>query len=263
MLKENALDFVELGRSLYDVTALFGWKEYNEKDSETGNSVLNVDGEIFVKNEIRKIITMAERLNLVVSKTVASCLLVPGALPQNDGQFGVVVDIFKNELRAQTFLFVPPHLAKFYEKTDIISDNVRERFPSASEEIVTAATSLAVGGYTACVFHSMRAAEIGLRALGSELKAKVSTTIDEADWMEIINGLSKGIAAIENLPKSTPHRSDDLQFFSEAAAQFRFFKNGWRVRVAHARASYNENQATDVLEHIRSFFEVLATRLSE
>jgi hypothetical protein len=65
------------------------------------------------------------------------------------------------------------------------------------------------------------------------------------------------------LPNSTPTKDADLHFLSEAAAQFRFFKSGWRIRVAHARATYAEPEAIEALDHVRSFFETLATRLKE
>jgi hypothetical protein len=98
---------------------------------------------------------------------------------------------------------------------------------------------------------------------GAALGAKVKGKIEDAEWAQIINGIHGSIQALENTPKDTPGKADDLQFFSESAAQFRFFKNAWRVRAAHARANYNESQAKEVLDHVRSFFETLATRLRE
>jgi hypothetical protein len=54
-----------------------------------------------------------------------------------------------------------------------------------------------------------------------------------------------------------------MQFLSEAAKEFFYFKDGWRNYVAHGRAAYDEHQALGVLEHTRSFMNHLATRLSE
>ena len=58
-------------------------------------------------------------------------------------------------------------------------------------------------------------------------------------------------------------KDEELTFYSQAAVQFRYFKDAWRVRVAHARASYEESQALTVFNHTLEFFDVLATRLSE
>ena len=112
----------------------------------------------------------------------------------------------------------------------------------------------------------MRAAEIGLRALGTELKIKIKNDkpIELAEWREILDGLSAAMRDFEMLPAITPNKDADIGLFSEACAQFRFFKNGWRICVAHARASYNEVSGEKMaLDHVRSFFETLAPRLSE
>jgi hypothetical protein len=111
----------------------------------------------------------------------------------------------------------------------------------------------------------MRAAEIGVRALGKNMNIKIKSgkPIEMAEWREILDGLNTSVRDIENLPNSTPNKDDDLLFYSEACAQFRFFKNGWRIRVAHARASYEEPQAKEAIDHVRSFFEILAPRLKE
>jgi hypothetical protein len=111
----------------------------------------------------------------------------------------------------------------------------------------------------------MRAAEIGLRALGDRLNVHIRSgkPIERAEWREILDGLKDGIEKFENLPNNTPNKDEELGTFSEACAQFRFFKNGWRIRVAHARASYTESQAKVVLDHIRPFFEALSERLDE
>jgi hypothetical protein len=118
---------------------------------------------------------------------------------------------------------------------------------------------------TACVFHAMRAAELGLRALGRyrPIKIKNGKNIEFAEWREILDGLASVVFDIENEPNTNPNKDADLLFFSEACAQFRFFKGGWRIRVMHARASYDEDEAREAIDHVRSFFEVLATRLKE
>jgi hypothetical protein len=45
--------------------------------------------------------------------------------------------------------------------------------------------------------------------------------------------------------------------------QFRYFKDGWRIRVAHTRESYDEGQAKTALDHSVSFFATLAKRFKE
>jgi hypothetical protein len=92
---------------------------------------------------------------------------------------------------------------------------------------------------------------------------KSGKPLELAEWREILDGLSTAIHGIENSPNSTPNKEENLAFYSEVCAQFRFFKNGWRVRAAHARATYTEPQAKEAIDHVRSFFEILAPRLAE
>ena len=154
---------------------------------------------------------------------------------------------------------------KYYENEYIVNDAVLLAFPTASEEMRNAGTCLAVSMHTASVFHSMRAAEIGLRSMNSAfpLTIRGSKPLELAEWREILDALSVVARDIENRPNTDQQKEPDQLFMSEASAQFRFFKNVWRVRVAHARGNYDESQARDVLTHVTSFFDVLATRLRE
>jgi hypothetical protein len=186
-------------------------------------------------------------------------------LPQTHREFDLLVRAVMAEVKKTFFLYVPSHVSKYYEWGAIVSDAVIDAFPKASQEIRHGGTCLAAGMHTAAVFHAMRAAEIGLRALGNkhQIKIKSGKPLELAEWREILDGLSGAALALENLPNSTPTKEADLHFLSEAAAQFRFFKSGWRIRVAHGRGTYAEPEAIEAIDHVRSFFETLATRLRE
>lgn len=58
-------------------------------------------------------------------------------------------------------------------------------------------------------------------------------------------------------------KNERMQFLSEAAKEFFYFKDGWRNYVAHARGTYDEHQAASVLEHTRTFMNHLSTELSD
>jgi hypothetical protein len=67
---------------------------------------------------------------------------------------------------------------------------------------------------------------------------------------------------MKNLARGT-FKDADLNFYSQAAVQFRYFKDAWRVRVAHARETYDETQSLKVFNHTLEFFETISTRLKE
>ena len=105
----------------------------------------------------------------------------------------------------------------------------------------------------------MRILEYGLGALAKE----VGRTYDRQTWHNIIEEIESEIATIRKQGTRTPEKRARLKFLSEAAKEFFYFKDGWRNFVSHNRSAYDENQALSTLEHVRSFMNHLATRLSE
>jgi len=265
MLKEYMDAYIELGEDINDARVIFGMNEYFEIDPDTGVRLrLNIGGSRNLRAELQKILTLANRLSLPVTRSLVERRIGHrDSLPQTVAEFDVLIEALKDEMNSRIFLSVPAHLSSYYEADEIVSDAVMSSFPKATEEIRAAGNCLAVGEHTACVFHAMRAAEIGVRGLGTAPEIKQPRPIEQMEWQAILNGMKSRIEAIENQPHSSERRDADLQFYSEAAAQFRFFKNGWRIRVAHARAIYSEIKAKEAIDHVRSFFEILVPRLSE
>lgn len=126
------------------------------------------------------------------------------------------------------------------------------------DDIKEAGTCYATGRYTASVFHSMRVLEHGLRALAKD----VGLTFDLQQWQEILNQINGKIKEIRNLPKSI-EKSERLQFLSQAAEQFFYFKDAWRNHVAHGRDRYDGPQALSVLNHVKAFIVHLSEKLRE
>ena len=109
----------------------------------------------------------------------------------------------------------------------------------------------------------MRAAEIGVRALGRALDVSFPNhSIELAEWQQILEQTESKIKAMKLLPRGT-HKDEELAFYSDAAVQLWYFKDAWRVRVAHARANYEMYDAAKVFDHTFSLFRTLATRLKE
>jgi hypothetical protein len=266
MLKENAADFMQLGVTARDVLWLFDWDKYAPIDDGSGVRRLVPQAVDAIQKQLRKLAEIADRLNLPVSASVLRRHFPEAErCPQTKNEMEKIIEIFEEELSIRRCLFIPTHLESWFENDSIVSDSVRSAFPNASSEIRNSGTALAAGLFTAAVFHAMRASEIGLRSMHSAfpMALKGGKSLELAEWREVLDALSNVARDIENRPNSNTAKEPDLHFVCEAAAQFRFFKNGWRVRVAHARATYDESQAREALEHVRSFFEVLATRLTE
>jgi hypothetical protein len=135
---------------------------------------------------------------------------------------------------------------------------VIRKFPQSKDEAEAAVDCWALGHSTAAVFHSMRVLEYGLR----ELAAAVNLTFDVQQWHTIIDQIEAAIGDLGNKWPNTTTKKEWLSFYSAAAKEFRYFKDGWRNYVSHGGDPYDEHQAKSVLEHVRAFMTHLSSRLA-
>lgn len=165
---------------------------------------------------------------------------------------------FYDELGEQLFLVIPLDRTKFYNLDAPLNSAAMAAFPSSSRELRAAGNAYAADLPTACVFHCMRALEYGLLALAADLGIPQGTET----WHVIIDQIEYKIANQRNAPRGVS-RNARLQFLSEAANEFRYFKDGWRNYVSHGNNDYDDTKALRVMEHVKSFIEVLSSELKE
>jgi hypothetical protein len=143
-------------------------------------------------------------------------------------------------------------------------------FPSCSQDFGEAANCLAAECNTAAVFHLMRVAEIGLRALASDREAAFKNKpLDQQEWGTILQHLDGCIKQMRQDSVScwTNPAIKDLQtrFYSEVVAELRQFNEAWRRHLSHAREDgiYDRDYAMSVFKHVRAFMQKLADRITE
>lgn len=105
------------------------------------------------------------------------------------------------------------------------------------------------------VFHAMRILEHGLCALAVCVSPSISPELE--NWRYIIDQIEKEIRKQEQLPKSVT-KTKELQFLSQAASHFWYYKDAWRNHVSHSRASYDAEEATQIVGHVRDFMQHLS-----
>jgi len=165
-----------------------------------------------------------------------------------------------------TFMFVPANKAIFHSeyrtnRNDVLQAIFDEgaknaktlpsiRFPSAAHEIKEASNCYAVGANTACVMHSMRALEVGLKSVVRKLKV----TPKNQNWDTILREIQP---AIQLLGKA------ERDFYSEIAIHFRHLKDAWRNHAMHASQVYDEWQALSIMTHVKELMQHLAIKLKE
>ncbi len=116
------------------------------------------------------------------------------------GLLNAIVD----ELSGKVFLMVRSDRSKFYDKpTEIFSVKLRDKFKSTSRDMDEACKCLALGRYTACVFHLMRIMEHLVQDFASGIGAEVTHNgkpieIRYAEWHQIEEAIQ---AKLKDVPK--------------------------------------------------------------
>jgi hypothetical protein len=158
-----------------------------------------------------------------------------------------------NEMTTRLFLWVPRDKAIFYEQESLFGASVDGNFHSAIKDIKSAGTCYATDRNTACVMHLMRVLEVGLNTLAVEL----NVAFERRNWENVINDMEVEIKKI-NGPAWGADWKAKQQFYSEAAKDFRYFKDAWRNHAMHYREHYEASEAKIILDHVKSFMAHLA-----
>jgi hypothetical protein len=164
---------------------------------------------------------------------------------------------YVNELGSTLFLSIPASHRAFFENPAPFGAEVQNKYKDAERDIQSAGRCLALDEWTATVFHLMRALEHGLRDMARHLAVSMSANLNQENWGTIIDKIEKEIGRREKLKNNDPLRTD-LKFYSEAASNFRYFKNAWRNHVSHAKEHYDERDALTIWSHVMTFMRTLA-----
>ena len=144
---------------------------------------------------------------------------------------------------------------------EIFGIEVCAKFPSATWEMIEASRCYTFNRHTACVFHLMRATEVGLTALGGQFGVSLAHT----NWAPAIDQIESNIRDMHKDPKwkVLPDCKEQQEFYSQAASHFGILKDAWRNYTAHARGKYLEEEAFLIFENTRAFMQKIAARLNE
>jgi hypothetical protein len=164
----------------------------------------------------------------------------------------------------RVFLILDNDRGELANRGDLFGPAVSGAFPSAEADIREAGNCLAAECNTAAVFHLMRVAEVGLRALARDRRVRLprKEPLDLAAWDTIIAELEAAGEAIRNYPK-TVAQSAQYAFHHGALTQFLQFRDAFRDQLTHARQQFGADQAMKIFEDVRTFMQTLAARISE
>lgn len=168
------------------------------------------------------------------------------------------------EMGKRNFVFIPSSVEKYFEQNALFGPEVASAFPSAAKDIKDAGNCLAADLNTAAVFHLMRVAEHGLRALAIHLQCPLSCPIEFATWSDVANKIHDQLVVIKNTVPKSAEREETLQFYSGLVRDIHAFQYAWRDPVMHCRSRFDDpRQSEYIFDHIHRFMETLAKRVSE
>jgi hypothetical protein len=239
---------------------------------KTGADRLRPEYRQMIAGSLEKLQRECVRLKLPESEKHVGRMLEVLAFAPHDGEAGFVektlqtfTTLFQDQLSMRLFLYVDYDKTKFFKEPEsTFSPEVLANFGEARDDLLEAARCYALDRNTACVFHLMRVAENGLRALARERRVKLpkKKLLEWAQWNDIIVELTKSADALANR-KAGPARDEAVEFYRGAIGQFQGFKDAYRNHVMHARKGYDSHQAASVLFHVRDFMNRLALKTDQ
>lgn len=166
-----------------------------------------------------------------------------------------IVHTAQIECKRRAFFELSPDMARYYNAEYLFGKEVFDNLPSANDDIFEAGACLALGRPTACVMHLNRALECGLTALASNLGIEKKN-----DWGAYLRAIN---AELDKRAANAGARSEDEQFYAEAAQNFDRMRRAWRNPTMHPDKTYTQARAEEILLAVKSFMAHLATRLVE
>jgi hypothetical protein len=128
-------------------------------------------------------------------------------------------------------------------------------------ELEEAATCLALGRFTASVFHLMRLMEIGIGAVARCLQIPDPVKPSERNWGKILDRVRYGID--KHWPTTADRMSGDGELFDGLYASLDAVKNPWRNSTMHVENKYTEDEAEHIFVAVKGFMKKISSRMDE
>ncbi len=159
-----------------------------------------------------------------------------------------------------------PERANFFEKDDLFGKAFHDTASNEiNREIKAAGNCLAADLHAAAVFHLMRVAEAGLRALASERGYQGALPMEYMDWGKLIKWLTDELEKQRTtvvFPAPGPARDAELEYYNGLVESLNYLKDAYRNPAAHFRGHYDINKAHCVFDDVKRFMLRLATKVT-
>lgn len=213
-----------------------------------------------VKKPVEALIPALAVLDLPVTLAAAQRLkeklLVGGIRNQELFQLSESIHLrIKDELGSRYFLSLSKSEAAEYD-SDGFGDDVHAKFPSIAFELDEASKCMALGRYTAAVFHWMRAVEAALRAVRLCLGATTPLVAQGRNWGSILNEL-------RDMRAGKSPRWPENDYFSGVILSIEAVMHAWRNSTMHIENKYTREEAESIRDCVKALLQRIASRMDE
>lgn len=179
----------------------------------------------------------------------------------------VLKESMDDDIQYERFYHYPKEAGNLFLRYQADWEPTLRSFPSADVkfEIESGMQCYALGQPTAAIFHFMRVAEHGLRALARERRVQLGRKkpIEWATWNELILKVEKAAKTIAQKRRAGPKKDAALNFYSGAIANFNGFKDQYRNSTMHVRKEYKSSEAEAAMRKVRDFMNELSAKIGE
>ncbi len=160
-----------------------------------------------------------------------------------------------DELGSRFFLSLSKAEAAEYG-SDGFGDDVHAKFPSIIFELDEASKCMALGRYTAAVFHWMRAVEAALKAVRLCLGATEPPAGMGKSWGKILEDL-------RTMRAEKPAGWPEKDYFAAIYASFEAVMHAWRNSTMHIENKYTREEAESIRDCVKALLQRVAARMDE
>lgn len=154
-----------------------------------------------------------------------------------------------DELITRKFYYVHPDDVAYYDHVNHFAD-ARKKLPNIDGDCLEAGKCLALGRYTASVFHLMRVMEFCVIELGNKLGILNAT---EKTWGQLTNEMDNSI-------KKNSDKAGQAEY-ATVLSHLNVVRLAWRNPTMHPKSSYSKEEAQEIFRHVQTFCRSLSSIL--
>lgn len=180
-----------------------------------------------------------------------------------DEKVGFACRILRMETEGRKFLQIEDE-DLYREGADLFGRDVATKFATDGVfEIDEAGKCLAVGRYTAAVFHLMRIMEVGVKAASACLGIPDPVRGGDRNWGNMLRRFKSEMDRRNAVRPPEWQIATDRDFFEEIYVSLDAVRNVWRNATMHVENKYTPEEAEHIFGAVRGFMRKLASRLDE